>query len=81
MTVPVVFLITTLTLPLIAAVVAIEIEPGSHSDAMQFWQPAENNVRTWCPLTDGFEERPIGSYCVLFLFMSGDVSPNHGPTR
>ncbi len=66
---------------MIAAVVAIEIEHASQCDTMQFWQPDANNLRTWRPMTDGFEERSIGSYCVLFLLMSGDVSLNPGPTR
>ena len=82
MAVPVVLLITMLTLPMIVTVVVTEIEHASHSHTMQFWQPDHaNNVRTWCPLTDCFDERPIGSYWVLFLLMSGDVLPNPGPTR
>ena len=83
MAVPVALLITMLTLPMLVTVVATEIEHASHSHTTQFWQPGAhaNNVRTWCPLTDCFEERPICSYWVLFLLMSGDVSPNPGPTR
>ena len=83
MTIPVVFVITILTLPVIAARVAMEIEhASSHSDNMQstILQPA-NNVQPWRPLADGFEARSIGSYCVLLLLMSGDVSINPGPTR
>ena len=67
MTVPVVFVVMLLTLSVIAAMVAMEIEHASrHSDNTQptILQPA-NNVRTWRPLAGGFEARFIGSYCVL----------------
>ena len=73
--------IMLLTLPVIAAVVALETEPTTHSNTMKFWKPDANIVRTWRPLPGGFEERSIGSNCELFLLMSGDVMTNHGPPR
>ena len=60
-----------------------EVVPATSAWGFVFWELA-SGLSEQCanvvPLTGGFEEQSIGLYCVLFLFLSGDVSTKPGPT-